>query len=117
MRTRSAMIVLVAASVVAFGLFMPNLASSGQYAGSVLSTPAPLIPPAVMRTAMHGHGGGVFHGGGAWRGGGVWHGGGNFGGRNFYGYRGYVEPYYVQPTCDWVWDSDVDQWVCASDYY
>ena len=120
MRTGSAMIALVAASVLALGLFTPNLTGTGQYAGSPVvpvSAPTPLIAPAITLTAMHGNGGGVLHGGGAWRGGGVWLGGAYDHSRFLNGYRGYGEPYYIRPTCDWVWDNNVDQWVCLNEYY
>ncbi len=124
MRSKTMLLALTVGAVVAVGLFLPNFTYAGTYSGQIASSQAafgPLAsnlgPTAPILTVRDGHG----HGG-SWQGAArSFHGGRGFH-RGFYGGGfGYAYPYYDQyyvgPSCDSVvWDSDLDEWVCANDY-
>jgi hypothetical protein len=124
MRSKIVMLALTVSAVVAAGLFLPNLTYAEVYAGQMgssqatfgtlagnVGTPAPIL---TVRDG-HGHGSGSWHGAArSFNGGREFHQG--FRGRGYsYAYPFY-DQYYVNPGCTTVWDSDLDEWVCAEDY-
>lgn len=114
MRTKLFLSLLIVSAVAAVGLFLPAAAYAGQVYPSQLTlahTSAESAPPTIALIARE-HDRGGMRGGGAWRGGRAWHGGGLGHGRGFYGGY-YVQPY--EPSCDTVWDPDLNTWVCADD--
>jgi len=126
MRSKTILLALTVSAVVAAGLFLPNVTYAGTYAGQVGSSQAAFGPlasnsglTAPILTVRDRHGrGGSWHGAAR-----SFHGGRGFYGRGFYGgtwgypYYNYNQ-YYVGPSCDSVvWDSDLDEWVCADGYY
>ncbi len=122
MRTKMIWYMLSLSAVVALLLVQPAVTYAGQTVPSLFTLASADSAPASVTLAAHGHGGGGMGRGGGWagpafHGGGAWHGGRHFyGGESYEPYYGYSDPYYVEPYCDTtVWDSDLGEWVCASD--
>ncbi len=119
MRSKTILLALTISAVVAAGLFLPNFTYAGQTGsgqvafGTLASNLGPTAPILTVRDG-HGHGR-------AWSGAARSFNGGRSFHRGFYG-RGfgyaypYYDQYYVAPSCDTVWDSDLNEWVCADDY-
>ena len=118
MRSKTLLLALTISAVVAAGLFLPNLTYAGQMGSGQVTFASNMGATAPILTVRDGH----VHGAGAWHGaarafndGRAFHSGRGFYGRGF-GYP-YYDQYYVAPSCDSVvWDSDLDEWVCADDY-
>ncbi len=116
MRSRAILLGLTISAVVAVGLFVPNFT----YAGQMASNPVGLTPLAsnvsstAPATTVRGHGG--WHGAArAFRGGPGF--GEFYGGFNAYPYDYEYDDYYVAPSCNTVWDPDLNEWVCGDTYY
>lgn len=125
MRSKTLLLALTISAVVAAGLFLPNLTYAGTYTGQMGSSQVAFGPlagnqgptaPILMVRDGHGRSGSWSGAARSFNGGRAFH-----SGRGFYGGFGYPyyygNQYYIAPSCDSVvWDSDLDEWVCADTY-
>lgn len=118
MRSKTIWLVIIVSAIVAIGLYLPNFTYAGQMgsSGMIFGPLADNVGSTVPIMSVRDHGHGSWHGAAR-----AFHGGRGFYGRGFYGgtysYPYYGERFYTEPSCDSVvWDSDLDEWVCADDY-
>ena len=119
MRSKTLLLALTVSAVAVAGLFLPNLTYAGQMGssqvafGPLATNQGPTAPILMVRDG-HGHGG-------SWSGAArSSHGARDFHGRGFYGGFGYPyyygNQYYIAPSCDTVWNPDLEEWVCSDEY-